>query len=84
MHKVRTAEEIENRMEQCYNAVKKLYKEEFEQQIKGWSNLIYNLSQGKNISILEATIEIIKSVKEEDDNAYSTMVILASSYALLK
>lgn len=84
MSKTITAIQIENRMEQCYNTVKKLYKEDFEEKIKGWANLIYGLSEGKKISILESTVEIIKSIKEEEDNAYSTMVILAASYALLK
>ena len=75
--------EISQQIERCYKTCERLHKEELESKLKGWANLIFNLAEGKMISILEATIEIIKEVKKEDNNAYSVMHILAAAYALI-
>lgn len=76
--------EISHQIERCYKACERLHKEKLESQLQGWSNLIFNLAEGKKISILDSAIEIIQEVKKEEDNAYSVMHILASAYALIK
>ena len=57
--------EISQQIERCYKTCERLHKEELESKLKGWANLIFNLAEGKMISILEATIEIIKEVKKK-------------------
>lgn len=70
--------ELTAKIYRCNKVAKDLFKDTFDEKIKIYINLLTNYAASKNLTILDAAIELITQFNERDYDAIATMMLMAA------
>jgi len=74
---------IAAKLYECRDTAKRFYGDQFEEQIKSWTELILKVKKANNIDVMQSSIKIAQ-LKSMEQNGIGTMLLFAATVEILE